>query len=102
MNAKPNTWAWFTDKVLPGLFLATVVAVGSASYATYDTVRQLTNQIADHDRQLSNLRSEVAAMRAANVTRIELLETLKRVEQQLEIAMLRAGLKPGAVKVTRD
>ena len=49
----------------------------------------LNNQAKD----LSELKAELTTIKATYVTRIELLETLKRVDQQLEIVILRAKIK---------
>lgn len=43
-----------------------------------------------HDTRIEKVEAEVKAIRDHFVTRTELLETLKRVEQQLEIMLLKA------------
>lgn len=86
-------WEWFVEKVLPGLFLSVAVFVGGASLAIWTSVNRLTATVETHDSQIKQLRTDVEALRSQSMTRAELLETLKRVEQQLEIMMLRNGLK---------
>jgi hypothetical protein len=44
-------------------------------------------------KELSELKAELAAVKAAYVTRMELSDTMKRVDQQLEIILLRAKQK---------
>ena len=92
-NNGPHPWSWFTDKILPPIFVAVALAVMAAAYQTHIAVSELSNKIAQHDRDLLQVRAEIESMRANNVTRIEVLETVKRIEQQMEITMLRAGIR---------
>lgn len=88
--------------VLPLAIAATVTIVGSA-VSIWRAVDRLTDQVASHDRALVELRADMAAMKTVMVTQPQLLETLKRVEQQLEIVMLRSGAKlpPGSVTLVK-
>ena len=81
--------SWFTDKILPGLFLFMTISVISAAFFIYQSVSELTNTVKRHDREIESLRVE---MKSA-VTQQQLLETLKRVEQQLQIVLLQSGIK---------
>lgn len=82
-------WEWFTEKVLPGLFLAVALAVGTSSMAIYQSVTEISNTVRSHEQQLIKLEARTADL----VTRTELLETLKRVEQQMQIVLLQSGIK---------
>lgn len=93
-----HRWQWFTDKVLPQLFVALVLAVSGGMWLTYTTVNTMVSKLEGQQRDIDELKTDVANIKATLVTKTEMLETLKRVEQQLEIMMLRAGVRP--VKVT--
>jgi len=82
-------WTWFTEKVLPGLFLAVTISFVTASFAIYQSVSELTNSVKLHDQRLNKLEAKIEN----SVTRSDLLETLKRVEQQLQIVLLQSGIK---------
>lgn len=84
-----SPWEWFTEKVLPGLFLSVAIGVVGTSFAVWQTVAQLTNAIQDHERRLIALEVDSKEF----IKRTEMLETLKRVEQQLQIVLLQSGLK---------
>jgi hypothetical protein len=91
---KPHPWVWFTDKVLPSLFIALFLTLSGGMWATYKTVDKLAVSIESQQRDIDAIKSRVNNIESALVTKQELLETMKRVEQQLEIMMLRAGMKP--------
>jgi len=93
-----NRWQWFTDKVLPQLFVALVLAVSGGMWLTYTTVNTMVSKLENQQKDIDLLKQRMNNVEATLVTKTELLETLKRVEQQLEIMMLRAGVRP--VKVT--
>lgn len=82
-------WRWFTEKVLPGLFLTVAVTMGGTAFVMWRTVDKLSYQINNQETRLNKLEVQIAN----SVTRNELLETLKRVEQQLQIVLLQAGIK---------
>ena len=86
---RTGPWEWFTEKVLPGLFLSVAVSVAATSFAIWQSVSELTSTVKSHEKRLDRL--EVQAQQL--VTRTELLETLKRVEQQLQIVLLQSGIK---------
>jgi len=94
---------WAT-RIIPPLIVAAVVAICSGAWVTYTAVEKITNKVAEHDRQLHDLRirheneiallkAMIASVEANSIKRAELLEMLKRIEQQLEIALLRSGVK---------
>ena len=90
MKQQPlGPWEWFTEKVLPGLFLAVALSVGTASVAIYQSVNELSNSVKMHEQRLNLLETKMASV----VTRTELLETVKRVEQQLQIVLLQSGIR---------
>ena len=82
-------WTWFTEKVLPGLFLAVTISVVTAAFAIEKSVSDLTLTVNSHEQRINRLEAQVAN----GVTRAELLETLKRVEQQLQIVLLQSGIR---------
>ena len=88
MAQKLGPWEWFTEKVLPGLFLSVALSVAATSFAIWQSVTELTNTVKNHERRLDKL--EIQAQNL--VTRAELLETLKRVEQQIQIVLLQSGI----------
>jgi len=89
-----HPWTWFTDKVLPPLFVALVLAIAGGMWAVYKTVDRVAVAVESQQRDIDALRARITAVESSLVTKSELLETLKRVEQQLEIMMLRAGIRP--------
>ena len=90
---KNVSWRWFTEKVLPGLFLFTATSVIVGAFSIYRTVSDLSAAVQSHQKDITLLQISVKELQANSVTRSELLETMKRVEQQLEIMMLRAKIK---------
>jgi hypothetical protein len=95
-------WTWFVEKVLPGLFVAITLSVVATSVAIWKSVAEITGSLRNHEVQIQDLRQEVKVVREQAVMRSELLETLKRVEQQLQIALLEARLNSkNQIKLTR-
>lgn len=92
--ADVGLWEWFRDRTLPPLFVALTVGVCGAAWWTAQAINQFAGHIAQIEREQQAMKTEIASLKAATVTRAELLETLKRVEQQMEIMMLRAGMRP--------
>lgn len=95
-ESKPDKhpWTQFTDRVLPPLFVALCVALTGGMWATYKTVDRLAISIESQQRDIEDVRTRIAAVESSLVTKNDMLETMKRVEQQLEIMMLRAGIRP--------
>ena len=89
MPQKLSPWDWFTEKVLPGLFLTVAVSVGGTSFAIWRSVTDLTNAVKDHEKRIEKIEVQQQQL----VTRTELLETLKRVEQQMQIVLLQSGIR---------
>lgn len=89
-----DSWHWFTDKVLPSLFVLLASAVCAVLWANYNAVQTLASKQEIQGRDLEQMKAEVTAIKSAYMTRMEVLETVKRIEQQLEIQMLRAGMRP--------
>jgi len=96
-----SEWAM---KIIPPLIVAAVLAICGGAWATYMAVEKITNKVAEHDRRLHDLtvkqdreldilRANLATVEANSIKRAEILEMMKRIEQQLEIALLRSGVK---------
>jgi sensor histidine kinase YesM len=95
-----HRWQWFLDKVLPQLFVALVLAVSGGMWLTYTTVNLMVSKLDSQARDISEVRADIARVEdnikrveANSVTRSEILETMKRIEQQMRIAMLEAGVR---------
>jgi hypothetical protein len=86
---KFGPWEWFVEKVLPGLFLAVALGVGGASFAVWKGVSELTSVVKDHEKRLEKMELRQEKF----LEKTEMLETLKRVEQQLQIVLLQSGIK---------
>ena len=89
LNSELGPWHWFTEKVLPSLFLAVAVSVAATSFAIWQSVSELTSTVRYHKERLDKLEVRQEQL----VTKTEMLETLKRVEQQLQIVLLQSGLR---------
>jgi len=89
MVQKTNPWSWFNDKVLQPVYEPLAIGSIRAGFATYNAVNGLTNKIEQIDKRVALLeaRMELAVMQPM------FLETLKRVELQLELMMARANLQ---------
>jgi hypothetical protein len=74
------------------------VAVGSASALIWKNVNELSISVSVQEREIQLLKVGLKELQTQSVTRSELLETMKRVEQQLEIMMLRSKLS-GKIEV---
>ena len=90
---KTVNWRWFTEKVLPGLFVTMTISVIGGAVGIYRTIDDLSYAVQSHQKDITLLQISVKELQSNSVTRSELLETMKRVEQQLEIMMLRAKIK---------
>lgn len=100
MNSKSSSlWAWFRERVLPGLFVATSVGVAASLWLTYNTTQQVVGKVAEQQRDLVRLESKLSSMEANYATKAELSAALQIVGQQIEIAMLKAGVKMGPVQL---
>jgi hypothetical protein len=88
MTTSEKPWGWFTEKVLPSLFLSVALSVTAASFAIWQSVANLTNNVKHNEERLGKIEMKMENL----VTRTELLETLKRVEQQMQIVLLQSGV----------
>ena len=79
-------WYWVRDKIVPSLLIALCLGV----FGIYTQIVRLVDAHETTRSQLADVRADVALMKESYVKRLELLELLKRVEQQLEIALLKA------------
>jgi hypothetical protein len=80
-------------KIIPPLLAVSVVGITGGAWATFNSVNKLTDKVAQHELELEALRKRIDSVEASGIKRQELLEILKRVEQQLEIALLRSGVR---------
>lgn len=86
-------WSWFYEKVLPPLIVAMCLGIAGGLWATYSVVQNMTSQVAQHERDINQLKNDVAIVRAGYMTRIEVLETIKRLELYIELAVMRGKTK---------
>lgn len=82
----------FTVKIIPPLVVASILSVSAGAWATYRNVQELTDKMREHDSKITHIQNRLELIEVGVVKRTELLELLKRVEQQLEIALLRSGV----------
>lgn len=82
-----NTWwaARFIDKFLLPLGVVFTAGVVASAIGTWVAVQQLSQSTNRHE-------AKIASLEAAMVSKAEMLETMKRMEQQMEIIMLRSQL----------
>jgi hypothetical protein len=92
MVEKINTWNWFVEKILPPLFILVATSVAGSSLAIWKNVNELSITVSVQEREIQLLKVGLKELQLQSVSRSELLETMKRVEQQLEIMMLRSKL----------
>lgn len=92
--AKKSIVLWLLERYVLPLAVATTIAMGASAIAIWQSVSRLTDQVSQQERRLNEIQVQLQAVRDTTITRSELLETMKRVEQQLEIMMLRSGVKP--------
>lgn len=85
-------WIWFRDKILPSLVVAMTISIVGASLAIWRSVAELTNSVDTHERRIEALQQDISIIQLSMITRNDLLEVLKRVEQQLQIVLLQAGV----------
>jgi hypothetical protein len=76
---------WFMQ-----ILVAITIAFCAGSFSLFLTVRDLTGAVKNNTEDIKGIQTELNAIRTNSVTRSELLEILKRVEQQLEIMTLKA------------
>jgi len=88
-------WDWLRDKVMPSMTIVLCAGV----FATYVQIVRLIDAHETTKSQLTELKQEVAAIKREYVQRLELLEILKRVEQQLEINRLQQKSSYPSIKL---
>ena len=86
-------WVWFYEKVLPPLIVLMCAGIAGGLWATYNAVQSMTSQVAQHERDINQLKNDVAIVRAGYMTRIEVLETIKRIELFIELSVMRGKTK---------
>lgn len=89
----------FNEKILPPLIVALCIAVAGGLWATYNKVNEITGTVAQHERDINNLKADMVAIKASTVSRDELGSLLKRVELVLDNLLLRAGVKHDPVNL---
>lgn len=97
MNQRQNngiSWTMlFVEKWFMPLFLIGSVALCGAAVSLWLTVHDLTGAVRNNTDDIKIIQTELNAIRTNSITRSELLEILKRVEQQLEIMTLKAKVQ---------
>lgn len=83
------------------LFLAGSLALCGGAASLYMTVHDLTGAVRHNTDDIKSIQAELNAIRTNSITRSELLEILKRVEQQLEIMTLKAKVQE-KIKLTKE
>jgi len=93
MTTKPHPWGWFTENVLPPVFAELTLGAITYGVATYQSVLTRTSKLEQTDKKMAQLEARIEVVDANSVKRAELLETMKRVELQLELMMAKANIK---------
>jgi len=86
MAADFQFWSWVTERIVPTLLIALCLGV----FRVYTQIVRLVDAHETTRAQLAEVKSEVAYIKEHYMKRLELLEILKRVEQQLEIVILKS------------
>ena len=76
---------WLTRASLP--------VVAACLLGVYVRTEKQTILLNVQAKDVADLKAELAAVKAGHITRLELAETMRRVDQQLEIILLRARTK---------
>lgn len=76
---------WFIRSLIVGLF-AFVWSINSQMVG-------ISSSIDRHGSEIATIKADIVSLRNSTVTKSELLETMKRVEQQMEIIVLRKKLE---------
>lgn len=76
---------WLTRASLP--------VVAACLLGVYVQTEKQTILLNVQAKDVADLKAELAAVKAGHITRLELAETMRRVDQQLEIILLRARTK---------
>lgn len=99
-----NTISWtmiFVEKYFLPIFTAGSIALCVGAFTLWMTVHDLTGAVRVNTDDIKQLQGELNAIRTNSITRSELLEILKRVEQQLEIMTLKAKVQE-KIKLTKE
>lgn len=83
----------FEKLFVPVVLMATLGLFGSA-WTTYLSVRDLIALTQLQGSQIRSLQVEFQEYRTSSITRAELLSTMVRIEQNTELMLLRAGMRP--------
>ena len=87
-------WNRVVEKYLFPLAVLGTVAVVTSAVGTWISVQRLADKIDRQEAMIATQRADMDGLRNAMVSRAEIAETMKRVEQQMEIMMLRARDTP--------
>jgi hypothetical protein len=80
MSTKATEWLeWLTKASLP--------VVTAAVIGMYVQTERLTVMMNSQAKELSELKTEITAIKAGFVSRIELIETIKRIDTQIEMIL---------------
>ncbi len=80
------------NNILAPLIVAMTISIVGASLAIWRSVAELTNSVDIHERRIEAMQRDISSLQKSMITRNDLLEVLKRVEQQLQIVLLQAGV----------
>lgn len=72
------------------ILVAVSITFCAGAFSLFLSVRDLTGAVKANTDDIKSIQSELNSIRTNSITRSELLEILKRVEQQLEIMTLKA------------
>ena len=93
MNQAKIEISWtmlFVERYFLPIFLAGSLALCAGAFTLWITVHDLTGAVRSNTDDIKVIQTELNMIRTNSITRSELLEILKRVEQQLEIMTLKA------------
>lgn len=96
MRESQQSTSWtmlFVEKYFLPIFTAGSIALCIGAGTLWVTVHDLTGQVRLNTDEIKTIQGELNAIRTNSITRSELLEILKRVEQQLEIMTLKAKVQ---------
>jgi hypothetical protein len=89
----------FVEKYFLPIFTAGSIALCAGAFTLWMTVHDLTGAVRSNTDDIKVIQTELDIIRSNSVTRSEILEILKRVEQQLEIMTLKEKIN-SKIKLT--
>lgn len=80
-----SPFAWWRDKVLPYVAVAAICTTAGAVVAILQKIDGVVNTVSIHEQRITANESRVEAVEKGYMSRIEVLESIKRVEQNQQI-----------------